>query len=284
MTTIPILSGVRLLAERYPIWLCDIWGVLHNGVAAYPEASAALQRFRAAGGVVVLITNAPRPHAAIASQISALGVPADAYDGIVTSGDVTRALISAEAGRGIHHLGPAHDKVLFDGLNVQFADTDAAQVVVCTGLFDDRTETPETYRHALAAMREKAQPMICANPDIVVERGSSISYCAGALGAAYEAIGGKVAYAGKPKSPIYEAAFSSASKFRGRSVGKSDVLAIGDGLKTDVLGAFNFGLDVLFVASAIHLDAQTGLTSESLAELFSDESAHPIAAIERLAW
>ena len=284
MPNIPIAAGVRAFHERYPVWLCDIWGVLHNGVAVYPEAPAALAQFRATGGIVILVTNAPRPHAAIAGQIGKLGVPAGAYDAIVTSGDVTRALIAAEAGHGVYHLGPAHDRVLFEGLGVSLVGVDEAKAVVCTGLFDDLTETPETYVPALSAMREKSMPMICANPDIVVERGAQICYCAGAIGQAYERLGGKVAYAGKPKAPIYEAALTAAARLRGRPVDRSQALAIGDGLKTDMLGAFDFGLDALYVASGIHLDAAAGLTEAGLAALFAGQPSRPIAAVARLAW
>jgi HAD superfamily hydrolase (TIGR01459 family) len=284
MPTVPIIASVRDFRERYPIWLCDIWGVLHNGVAAYPEASKALQQFRATGGTVILVTNAPRPNMAIAEQIAKLGVPANAYDAIVTSGDVTRTLIAAEARHGIYHLGPAHDRVLFEGLGVRLCDQEEAGAVVCTGLFDDRTETPETYRPMLARLGEKSLPMICANPDIVVERGSEICYCAGAIGQAYEQAGGKVAYAGKPKAPIYSAAVSAAVRLCGRTVDKRELLAIGDGLRTDMLGAFDFGIDALFVASGIHLDPAAGLTQAGITELFAVSSSRPVAAIARLAW
>lgn len=284
MLNIPIIASVSALRERYPIWLCDIWGVLHNGVAAYAEASAALRQFRAAGGVVILITNAPRPHEAIAGQIAKLGVPASAYDAIVTSGDVTRTLIAAEAGHGIYHLGPDHDRVLFEGMGVQLTDLSGARAVVCTGLFDDRNESPATYRKTLARMRESSTPMICANPDILVERGSTICYCAGAIGQAYEQIGGKVAYAGKPKAPIYEAAMLAAGRLRGRQVDNRETLAIGDGLTTDMLGAFDYGLDALFVASGIHFDPATGLTDAALAKLFEAQTSRPVAATARLTW
>lgn len=277
---IPIIESVRDFARHYPVWLCDIWGVLHNGVAAYPEASRALSAFRREGGTVVLVTNAPRPHGSVADQIAGLGVPADAYDAIVTSGDVTRHLIAveADAGRPLLHLGPERDLPLFEGLPVRLAGLEEAEAVVCSGLIDDETEGPEDYRTILAAMREKSLPMICANPDIVVERGASISYCAGALGAAYEAIGGKVAYAGKPKTPIYVAALAAAG-----NPDKRKVLAIGDGIKTDILGAADFGIASLFVASAIHMDAGAALSAEELAKLFAGARA-PIAAIQRLMW
>jgi len=281
MPMIPIVDSAQAVTGPFTVWLCDIWGVLHNGVTAYPEASEALCSFRRSGGTVVLITNAPRPHGSVARQIAGLGVPAEAYDAIVTSGDVTRRLIEAEAnaGHSVYHLGPQRDLPLFEGLGVHLVGPEVANSVVCTGLFNDETEGPDDYRDALAAMRAKSLPMICANPDIVVERGASISYCAGALGAAYEAIGGKVAYAGKPKTPIYEAALAAAG-----SPDKGKVLAIGDGLKTDILGAHDFGIASLFVASAIHLDTEAGLTPETLAKLFTGQGPRPIAAIERLKW
>ena len=284
MTDIPILDGARQLADRYPVWLCDIWGVLHNGEVSYPEASSALARFRDAGGTVILITNAPRPHDDIELQIAGLGVGAAAYDSVVTSGDVTRALIADYAGRNLFHLGPDKDLTLYAGLDTTLTPLTTAEAVVCTGLFNDLVETPAIYANQLAEMRAKNLPMICANPDLVVERGSSISYCAGALGEAYEALGGSVAYAGKPKPPIYLAALARAAELRGKPIAKREVLAIGDGLKTDILGAHDNGLDALFVASGIHLGAGNALDVSSLSRLFAAAHALPVAAIERLAW
>ena len=284
MTPIPILDRLSGLAGRYPVWLCDIWGVLHNGEVAYPEASEALCEFRKAGGTVILITNAPRPLDDVERQITSLGVAPAAYDSIVTSGDVTRALIDQVAGRGVYHLGPERDRSLFEGLAVRLVGLETATAVVCSGLFDDLVETPDDYSELLAAMRAKSLPMICANPDIIVERGSSLSYCAGALGAEYEKMGGKVAYAGKPKAPIYAAALSRVALLRGAPPNLHDVLAIGDGLKTDILGAHDFGIDALFVASGIHLDAGVGLTETSLRKLFENHPSRPVAAIERLTW
>ena len=284
MTAIPIFDGVRAIASRYPVWLCDIWGVLHNGEAAYPAATDALLQFRESGGTVILITNAPRPHGDIARQIAGLGINAAAYDAIVTSGDVTRKLIAAYAGRKIFHLGPEKDHTLFAGIGITLAPVQTAEAVICTGLIDDLSETPTDYIGQLASFNARNLPMICANPDIVVERGSQICYCAGALGQAYEALGGAVAYAGKPKAPIYQEAMARAARLRGGTIAKREALAIGDGLRTDILGAHDFGLDALFVASGIHLNANIGLDAGSLAGLFAGAKARPIAAVERLAW
>ena len=284
MTSIPTIDGARSLAGRYPVWLCDIWGVLHNGVAAYPAASAALVAFRGAGGTAILITNAPRPCDDVKRQIANLGVSAEAHDAIVTSGDVTRALIVDYGKRPLFHLGPERDSSLFAGTGARLTGIDGAEAVVCTGLIDDVTETPDSYKDQLAAMRERNLPMICANPDIVVERGAAICYCAGAIGQAYEAMGGHVAYAGKPHAPIYEAAMARAAQVRGAAISKRDVLAIGDGLHTDILGARRFGIDALFVASGIHLSPSEGLNERTLAKLFSGQGPHPIAATAHLAW
>ena len=284
MTVIPIVDGTRQLAKRYPVWLCDIWGVLHNGVKAYPVAADALIQFRKNGGTVILITNAPRPHDDVERQLAGLGIGRQAHDAIVTSGDVTRRLIADYAASPLYHLGPDRDRSIFSGLEARLGPLDEATAVVCTGLMDDLTETPESYRVPLGRMRKHALPMICANPDIVVERGAALCYCAGALGQAYEALGGNVSYAGKPHAPIYEAALARATEIAGKPVDKSGVLAIGDGLLTDILGASRFGIDPLFVASGIHLSAGEGLNEKSLARLFPSQGPQPVAAIAQLAW
>lgn len=284
-TAIPIIDDAADIAANYDAWFCDIWGVIHNGKHRHERAVDACQQYRAAGGRVVFITNAPRPAAPIVEQLEMLGVSADAYDAIVTSGDVTRALIDRYRGRPVYHLGPDRDLTLFDGLDVQLAKADVAEVIVNTGLFDDYTETPADYADSLAAFKARGVPMICANPDIVVERGAEICYCAGALAEAYGKIGGEVAYAGKPHPPIYDACFEKlASTVDGVSTDKSRVLAIGDGLKTDMLGALSYGLDALFVPSGVHVTPGRPLDSDLLGELFTDHPARPVAAIAGLSW
>jgi HAD superfamily hydrolase (TIGR01459 family) len=174
---IPILASISSLAPAADVWLSDVWGVIHNGRAAFPAAVDACARFRAQGGTVILITNAPRPDAAVAETLARLGVPRAAWDAIVTSGDVTRDLIRPWGQRPLFHLGPARDAGVFEGLDVSLADANAADVVVCTGLFDDETETPETYRPMLERLAAQGTPMICANPDVFVERGDRLIPC-----------------------------------------------------------------------------------------------------------
>ncbi len=207
--------------------------MLHDGRRCLPGPAAALTRFRAGGGTVVLITNAPRPNAPIRAQLDALGVPRSAYDDIVTSGDSTVALI-AERGEGpFHHIGPERDRALMDevhaktGRRPRLGALHESAHVICSGLFDDRAETPDHYEATYAAMRERGVAMICANPDVVVHVGDQLIFCAGALAERYEALGGTVLYAGKPHAPIYDLALSLAAQARGRDVDAARVLAIG---------------------------------------------------------
>jgi HAD superfamily hydrolase (TIGR01459 family) len=290
---IPVLDSVSGLAPRFDVWLCDIWGVMHNGVNGFAGAIRACQEHRRAGGVVVLISNAPRPNRAVAAQIAGFGVPSDSYDGIVTSGDVTRALLeSAGEGGGPYrkafHLGPERDLPIFEGLEVERVEPAEAEVVVCSGLYDDETETPADYAALFEQLMERRLPMICANPDVVVGRGDQLVYCAGALARAYEELGGEVAYAGKPYGPIYDLALETAGRKRG-GVRRERVLAIGDGLETDLAGAVGMGFAALFVAGGMHRkEFGPAVTPAAVMEFFeaSEERrrSRPLAVIGELAW
>lgn len=252
-TTSPIaVSGLSELAAQYPVVLSDVWGVIHNGVHSFAPACDALRRYRAQGGVVVLITNAPRTSQYIIDQMVGLGVGQDCYDAIVTSGDVTRGLLEARGAAKTFHVGNEREKSLYEGLQLQLVGQDEAELISCTGLFDDSVETPDDYAGRFAAWRERDLPMICANPDIVVERGDRFVWCAGSLAERYTALGGTSFVAGKPNAPIYEAALKKASALLGRPVDRSGVLAIGDGAPTDLRGACQQDLDVLFVTGGIH--------------------------------
>jgi HAD superfamily hydrolase (TIGR01459 family) len=239
------------LSRRYPLWLCDVWGVVHNGMAAFPEATDALERHRLQGGLVLLVTNAPRRGPSVAEQLQRLQVPATAYDGIVTSGDVTRGLIEVHGKGAVYHVGPPRDLGIFEGLNTSLVPVDAAHAVVCTGLFDDTRETPDDYRDSLRQMQELKLPFICANPDRIVRRGDHITYCAGAIADAYQELGGSVLMAGKPYAPIYELAMAEAADLRGGPIAKAQALAIGDGPDTDIAGASSFGIDCVLITGGI---------------------------------
>ena len=288
-STLPtIIERFAPLARGYDVLLCDVWGVVHNGVAAFAAACEALTRFRASGGTVILITNAPRPGASVQRILDRFGVPHDAYDAITTSGDVTRGIVESRLGERVFHLGPQRDLPIFAGLDVTFAPPDTADYVVCSGLFDDATETPENYRELLAAMRARSLFMVCANPDIVVERGDTLLYCAGALADAYVELGGEALYCGKPYPPIYEVALGIAAACRGGEVPpRSRVLAIGDSIRTDLQGAASFGVDCLFVTSGIHAEEFGGRGAPDLSAvnaMFAAAGVAPKALTRKLEW
>ncbi|RIX99585.1 TIGR01459 family HAD-type hydrolase [Aureimonas flava] len=239
----------------YDALFCDVWGVVHDGVAAYAPAVAALARARAAGLRVVLLTNSPRLADGVERQIAALGVTREAFDAIVTSGDATRAMIEAGS-RHVLHIGPERDLDIFAGLGLVLEGETAAEAIVCTGLFDDRAEDPETYRPLLERLRARGLPMICANPDIVVHIGDRLVPCAGAVAALYAEMGGTVHLAGKPHAPIYAVARRAVAE-------DARVLCIGDGLMTDVRGANDHGADCLFVSHGIHRDELAGVVGDA---------------------
>jgi HAD superfamily hydrolase (TIGR01459 family) len=275
------------LAPGYDVALCDVWGVLHNSIVSFPEACDALRRFRAAGGTVIMITNAPRPGGEVIQFISRLGVPADVYDGIVSSGDVTRGYIASHLGQSICRVGPPRDTPLYDGLDVRFAPVESADYVVCSGLFDDETETAEDYRDLLTAMRGRNLFMVCANPDVVVERGDKLVYCAGAIADLYQTMGGEVLYAGKPHRPLYDQALALAEQVRGGATPLDRVLAIGDSVRTDLAGAAALGVDCLFVTAGIHAEefgGRDGPDPATAARVFAAAGLMPKAVMHRLRW
>lgn len=284
---LPSISGLADLASRYDAVLSDVWGVVHNGVAAFPSAVDALTQYRKAGGKVVFITNAPRPSGPLIEMLDRLGVDKPAYDAIVSSGDATRSMIAKYRGKIIHHVGPpTEDDALYEGLDVRRGGADEAEVVVVTDL-DTDDDTPEMYRERARYWLSRKLPMICANPDRVVEHGDRIIYCGGALGDLYAAMGGMVLMAGKPYQPIYEEAFRLAEQAAGRPLEKSRVLAIGDSVRTDATGAAQFGIDLLFVTGSIHaaeLDAFGKPDPQAIADLVAPSRAHVAGFLPRLSW
>lgn len=280
----PIIETLDAVTDRYDALLCDVWGVVHNGVRAFPEAAAALRRARERGIAVVLLTNSPRRHRDVERQLAHLDVPGDAWDRVVTSGDVTRALI-AQGPRRIFHIGPERDVGLYDGLDIELVEDFEASGVVCTGLFEDEVETPEDYSERLRMLRARDLPFICANPDIVVERGERMIWCAGALARDYGQLGGRTLIAGKPHRPIYEAALEQASEVAGRELDRTRVLAIGDGMFTDVKGAVDNGIDILYVSGGIHArdyGPAHAPEPDRLAAFLQKHGYSPVAVIPRL--
>lgn len=287
---VKIIESLDELATEYDVLFCDLWGCLHNGKAPYPAAVAALQRFRAQGGRVVLMTNAPRPAQFVEEQLARMGVPRDAWDLIVSSGDAAQAaMFEGAVGRKVYAISPEKDDGFFTAIPEQFRDAPAiervaledAEGIVVTGPFDELTDQPEDYRASFLLARERGLKLLCANPDVIVDLGERRIYCAGALAEFYEAMGGTSLYFGKPHPPIYDLAR--------RKLGldaDARILAIGDGINTDVLGAAAEGIGALFVTGGLAFD-QFGPDVEhpdqaKLDSWLSTEGRNPEYAIGRL--
>jgi HAD superfamily hydrolase (TIGR01459 family) len=284
MTALRFVDNLRELTETVDVILSDIWGVIHNGLESFPEACDALLTFRKRGGTVVMITNAPRPADSVQRQLRKLGVADDTYDAIVSSGDLTRNYVGDHRGQSMFWLGPQRDNSIYRGFDARFAPIETADYIVCTGPFDDETESAEDYRAMMTLARERNLTFVCANPDLVVERGDRLIYCAGAIAELYRELGGEVIFYGKPHRPIYDRAMALATEKRGHTTPLNRVLAIGDSVRTDLIGAQAFGLDCLFVIRGIHANEFEGLDHldpVAVKELFG----HPPKALMReLRW
>jgi HAD superfamily hydrolase (TIGR01459 family) len=240
------------LSARYPVWFCDIWGVVHNGYKPFAATTAALAKHRENGGTVILVTNAPRTSEGVENQLQLIGVAHESFDAVVTSGDVTRTLMLEQGGGKLFHLGPSRDDSIYDGLDLKRVDLADATAVLCTGLFDELNETPADYLSMLTDMKQRGLPMICANPDKLVRKGDLLIYCAGALAEEYSKLGGKVLMAGKPYAPLYDLALKHAAQKRNQKINMDQVLAIGDGPETDIKGAADYGIACVLITGGIN--------------------------------
>ena len=246
------IQGLDEIADRYDVVLSDVWGVIHNGRERFEPACRALAAFAESRGPVILISNAPRPAADVVPQLDALGVSRAAWSAMITSGDATRTLLAERAPGPVWAIGPDRDAPLYAGLGLQLSGPEDAAVICVTGPYDDETETAEDYRERFEAILPRRLPLLCANPDIVVQRGDRLIPCAGALAQLYADLGGEVRMAGKPHAPIYDLCIAEAQARLGRPVDRRRILCIGDGIPTDIRGANAQDLDVLFVAGGIH--------------------------------
>lgn len=266
-----IVDSLAAIAPRYTAVFCDLWGCLHNGREPFAAAVAALRAFKAQGGTVLLLTNSPRPKPSVVAQLDRIGVPRDVWDEIVSSGDATQiALAQGAIGPRVHHIGAAKDESFFTDYPSEIAEEmqavtrvpmDQADGILCTGLADDTVETPADYRAKLLMGKTLGLTLLCANPDLIVDLGETRLYCAGALAAEYEAMGGKTLYFGKPHPPIYDLARRKLAEMTGSD--DHCILCIGDGIGTDIRGAAGEGLDALFVTGGI------------AAAAFGDDPANP---------
>ncbi len=248
-----LIGSADALSKAYPAWLCDVWGVIHDGTRIFPATQAAMMAHRKAGGVCVLISNAPRPAASVIAQLDGMGLSRAAYDSVVTSGDITVKLAAARGAEPYFLVGPAQkDAHLLERLsNPRAARAEQAQFILCTGPDDDEVETVADYETRLHFWAGLGLPMICANPDRVVQRGDRLIPCAGALAERYGELGGQVVMAGKPHAPIYEAAVAEAIRLK-PGISGGQILAIGDGMVTDAEGAHAQGLALAFIRGGIH--------------------------------
>jgi HAD superfamily hydrolase (TIGR01459 family) len=252
MTT-PIIQSLAEIADGYDALFCDLWGCYHNGVQPYPAAIAALRAFRARGGAVIMMTNAPRANDYVARHLASIGAPDDSFDAIVSSGDASlNELAEGRFGARTFYVGPDRDLGFARSLPIPLAPVEQADSIFCVGLRDDATEHPDDYAAEIAEWKARGLPMLCANPDVVVDRGHERLWCAGALAEAYAAAGGTVAYSGKPHPPIYRLGRSVLDRL-GRPGAR--VLAVGDGLATDVAGGVAEGIDTVFVTGGLFAEA-----------------------------
>ena len=280
-------AGLAPIAPAYDALLCDVWGVIHNGRESFPAACAALARFRESHGPVVLISNSPRPHGPVIEQLDGLGVPRESYSHIVTSGDATRVLLAERAPGPAWKIGPDRDDALYEGLGVKFSGLAEAAFIAVTGPYDDENDEPGDYRDRFIAGVARDLELICANPDIVVQRGDKLIYCGGALAQLYESLGGRVTMAGKPYRAIYDLSLAKAAEALGAPLDLARVLCIGDGLPTDIRGANARNLDVLFVASGIHggeTIGPDGLNLAAVADLMRQDGLTATYAMADLVW
>ncbi|MBT4204316.1 TIGR01459 family HAD-type hydrolase [Hyphomicrobiales bacterium] len=281
------------IISKYKVILCDVWGVLHNGKDLFENAVESLLKYSKSGGYIVLITNAPRPSIDVIKQLNQMGLNKNCYNLIVSSGDVTRFWLQSLNKTSLYHLGPERDKSIFLDLDINFSNSKNCQSVLCTGLYNDETDVLDDYNDLMNLFLSKKIVMHCANPDLTVIRGDKTILCAGSLAEYYANKGGQVKYFGKPFEYIYEFAIKEVNKNNNFKVKKSEILAIGDGLKTDILGAGNFGIDSFFIINGVH---KNELNKRYNNNIFTQEDFNnymlefypdiklPIATQEKLEW
>ena len=280
-----VMDGLAEMAGDYDLFILDLWGVVHNGVSAYPGAADCLTRLRQRGARVVILSNAPRPSASVAAHLEELGVQSALYDWLLTSGEATANDIASRNPQPAYfHLGPERSRPTLEACGGREVSMEHAEVILCTGLFDDETEQAEDYGELLRSAADRNLPMICANPDIVVMRGDKMIQCAGAVAAFYEKLGGKVRRFGKPFPEIFDCLFAEMS-----DISRTRAVMVGDGLQTDIQGARRAGIDAIWIAGGIHA-SELGLapdgqfdprTAQKVAEAAGE---WPRAVMSRLQW
>ena len=283
-----IITALAEISDRYDALFVDLWGCVHNGVTAFPDAVAALQAYRKTGGTVVLVTNAPRPRASVTTQIAKMGVPDDAWDTIATSGDSARtAMYRGAVGQKVFFIGEERDTNFFDPIGVvdepvdiQIVPLEEAEGIVCTGPFDPMADIDD-LRPQLLYAKQKGMKLLCANPDIVVDRGDVREWCAGAVAKLYTEMGGESLYTGKPHPPIYDLARLRLGESN-RKTDSASILAIGDGVLTDIQGAQGEDIDSLFISGGLAAEetkTETQPDADALQTYLDREMVNPTYTI-----
>ncbi len=286
-----IVDTLAEISDLYDAVFCDLWGCVHDGITAFPEAVEALRAFKSRGGTVLLLTNAPRPRASVAAQLDRIGVPRDCWDMIATSGDSARAaMLTGAVGTRVWHIGEAHDAPFFEpmelvdnAVEITRVPLEEAEGIVCTGPFDPHAD-PATLRPQFLLAKSRRLKLLCANPDIVVDRGDSREWCAGALAQLYTEMGGESLYFGKPHPPIYDLARRRLIQM-GKGTSDDRILAIGDGILTDVPGGVGENIDTLFITGGL-ARAETGTDVQpdpsKLARFLTEAQLEPTYSIGML--
>lgn len=289
--TISILSGLAEIADDYNLFILDLWGVIHNGVTVFPGAENCLKQLHRRDAKVVLLSNAARPSATVALHLAELGIEANLYDWLLTSGEATADMIAsgatgtgADARPTYFHLGPERCQSTLDACGGREVSIETAEIIICTGLFDDETEQPDDYRELLAAPAMRGLPMICVNPDIVVNRGGQMVPCAGAVAALYEELGGTVQRIGKPFPDVFDRIFAKITE-----IPRSRTVMIGDSLATDIRGARQTGIDSIWIAGGIHAEAlglepNVQLEPDTVHNIAEKSGERPRAILPWLQW
>ena len=284
-----IITALSDVSSRYKALFVDLWGCVHNGITAFPEAVAALQAYREAGGIVVLVTNSPKPRAGVAVQLGQFNVPDDAYDTIATSGDSARsAMFRGAVGEKVYFMGePQRDAgfieplhILENPCNIQRVPLAEAEGIVCCGPNDPMAD-PDVNRADFLYAKQKGMKLLCANPDIVVDRGEVREWCAGAVARLYTEMGGESLYFGKPHPPIYDLARRRLAEL-GQDIPDGDILVIGDGPHTDIAGGMGEGIDSLFISGGLAAKETKTVTqpdAEALEQYLKQEQSNPTYTI-----
>ena len=286
-----IIESLAEISRDYDALFCDLWGCVHDGLRAFPEAVAALQAYRAQGGTVVLVTNSPRPRASVERQLDRIGVARDSWDVIATSGDSARAaMFAGVVGQKVWHIGEPQDASFFEPMqlldspvSIERVALAEAEGIVCTGPFDPQAD-PSVMRPEFLLAKTRGLKLLCANPDIVVDRGETREWCAGALARLYTEMGGESLYFGKPHPPIYDLARRRLAQL-GRDIGDGRILAVGDGIFTDVQGGMGEGIDTLFISGGLaREETETGRQPDAgkLAQFLTEAQMEPSYTIGML--